>query len=157
MLIVRVHPELLATENFDPAEADEDFWAERYRSIRGFERHLNANNTHVLKFFLHLSKEEQRKRFLARIDEPDKNWKFSQADMAERGFWNDYRHAYEKALGETSTKDAPWFVVPADDKPNARLIVSKVILDRMERMKLAYPVVGSARKAELKKIRAQLE
>jgi PPK2 family polyphosphate:nucleotide phosphotransferase len=157
VLIVRVHPELLAAEKFDPAEADEAFWKERYRSIRAFERHLSANNTHVVKVFLHLSKEEQRKRFLARIDEAEKNWKFSQADMAERGFWGDYRRAYETALSETSTKDAPWFAVPADDKLTARLIVSQIILDRMARMNLAYPVVSADRKAELQKIRAQLQ
>jgi PPK2 family polyphosphate:nucleotide phosphotransferase len=157
VLIIRVHPELLATEKFDPKAADEAFWNERYHSIRAFERHLGANNIHVLKFFLHLSKEEQRKRFLARIDEPEKNWKFTQADLVERGFWNDYRDAYEKALRETSTKAAPWFVVPADDKHNARLIVSQIILDRMEQLKLAYPVVSAERKAELQMLRAQLE
>jgi PPK2 family polyphosphate:nucleotide phosphotransferase len=157
VLIVRVHPELLVTEKFDPAAADEGFWDERYRSIRGFERHLGANNIHVLKFFLHLSKEEQRKRFLARIDEPDKNWKFSEGDLVERGFWGDYRRAYEKALGETSTKAAPWFVVPADDKPNARLIVSQIILDRLDKLKLAYPEVNDERRAALQKFRAQLE
>ncbi|PPQ35071.1 Polyphosphate:AMP phosphotransferase [Rhodoblastus acidophilus] len=157
VLIVRVHPELLAAEGFDPAAADDDFWSERMRSIRGFERHLGANNVHVLKFFLHLSKDEQRKRFLARIDEPEKNWKFSQADMIERGFWGDYRRAYEQALSETSAKAAPWFVVPADDKHNARLIVSHIILDRLEKLKLSYPTVSAERKAELQKIRAQLE
>jgi PPK2 family polyphosphate:nucleotide phosphotransferase len=156
VLIVRVHPDLLASGIFDPEEADDAFWNERYHSIRAFERHLGANNIHVLKFFLHLSKDEQRKRFLARIDEPEKNWKFSQADLTERGFWKDYRGAYEKALRETSTKAAPWFVVPADDKQNARLIVSQIILDRMERLKLAYPKVNADRKAELQKIRAQL-
>lgn len=157
VLIVRVHPELLAAEGFDPAKADDDFWEERYRSIRGFERHLGANKIHVLKFFLHLSKEEQRKRFLARIDEPEKNWKFSQADLVERGFWSDYRRAYERALSETSTKAAPWFIVPADDKLNARLIVSQVILDAMEKLKLSWPQVSEQRKAELLRIRAQLQ
>jgi PPK2 family polyphosphate:nucleotide phosphotransferase len=156
VLIVRVHPELLASESFDPAEADDDFWRERYHSIRAFERHLSKNNIHVAKFFLHLSKEEQRKRFLARIDEPEKNWKFSQADMTERGFWKDYRRAYEKALGETSTRAAPWFIVPADDKANARLIISQVILDRMEKLKLSYPKVSAERKVELQNIRTQL-
>ncbi|MCW2286357.1 PPK2 family polyphosphate:nucleotide phosphotransferase [Rhodoblastus acidophilus] len=157
VLIVRVHPELLATEGRDPSQADDAFWEERYRSIRGFERHLGANNIHVLKFFLHLSKEEQRKRFLARIDEPQKNWKFSQADLVERGFWSDYRRAYERALSETSTKSAPWFVVPADDKPNARLIVSQIILDSMDKLKLSWPQVSEQRKAELQRIRAQLQ
>jgi len=157
VLIVRVHPELLGAEGFDPAQADDKFWDERYHSIRGFERHLGANNIHVLKFFLHLSKEEQRKRFLARIDEPEKNWKFSQADLTERGFWGDYRRAYEQALSETSTKSAPWFIVPADDKPNARLIVSHIVLDALDRLKLSWPEVSAQRKAELQKIRAQLQ
>jgi PPK2 family polyphosphate:nucleotide phosphotransferase len=157
VLILRVHPELLGAEGFDPREADGDIWKERYHSIRAFERHLNANHVHVVKFFLHLSKEEQRKRFLDRIDEPEKNWKFSQADIAERGFWDDYRRAYEKALGETSTKAAPWFVVPADDKYSARLIVSHIVLDRLESLKLAWPEVSEGRRAELQKIRTQLE
>ena len=157
VLIVRVHPELLATEGLDPSHALEDFWNERYHSIRAFERHLGANNIHVLKFFLHLSKEEQRQRFLARIDEPEKNWKFSQADLVERGFWGDYRRAYERCLSETSTKAAPWFVVPADDKPNARLIVSDIIVEAMEKLKLSWPEVSDQRKAELLKIRAQLQ
>ena len=111
---------------------------------------------HVLKFFLHLSKEEQRKRFLARIDEPEKNWKFSQADIAERGYWDEYRHAYEVCLSETSADDAPWFIIPADDKLSARLIVSKILLEKMDALNLAYPTVSEARKTELKAIRAQL-
>ncbi|MBB4197615.1 phosphate--nucleotide phosphotransferase [Rhodoblastus sphagnicola] len=157
VLIVRVHPELLASEGFNPAKADGDFWKERMRSIRAFERHLGANTIHVLKFFLHLSKDEQRKRFLARIDEPEKNWKFSQADMVERGFWSEYQHAYQQTLSETSTKTAPWFIVPADDKQNARLIVSHIVLDRMEQLKLSYPKVSAERTAELQKIRAELK
>ncbi len=110
----------------------------------------------MLKFFLHLSKEEQRKRFLARIDEPEKNWKFSQADIDERGFWDDYRRAYEICLSETSTEDAPWFIIPADDKLSARLIVSRILLEKMDALNLAYPTVSEARKAELQAIRAQL-
>jgi PPK2 family polyphosphate:nucleotide phosphotransferase len=157
VLILRVHPELLAAEGFNPKKANSGFWKERYHSIRAFERHLQANHVHVVKFFLHLSKEEQRKRFLARIDAPEKNWKFSQADIVERGFWDDYQRAYEKALGETSTEDAPWFVVPADDKYSARLIVSQIVLDRLESLKLAYPEVSAERREELQKIRTQLE
>ncbi len=157
VLILRVHPELLSAEGFDPDKADGDFWRKRYRSIADLERHLAANNVHVLKFFLHLSHEEQRKRFLARIDEPEKNWKFSQSDIEERGFWEDYRKAYEKCLSETSTKDAPWFVVPADDKLSARLIVSHIILEKLESMKLAFPEVSEERRKELKAIRSQLE
>ncbi|MDI9848238.1 polyphosphate kinase 2 family protein [Rhodoblastus sp. 17X3] len=156
VLILRVHPQLLCAEGFDPSEADGDFWRERYRSITNLERHLASNNVHVLKFFLHLSKEEQRKRFLARIDEPEKNWKFSQADIEERGYWDDYQKAYAKCLSATSTKDAPWFVVPADDKLSARLIVSHIVMGRLESLNLAFPKVCEARRKELQAIRAQL-
>jgi PPK2 family polyphosphate:nucleotide phosphotransferase len=156
VLILRVHPELLEPEGFSTADATETFWQTRYRSINDLERHFAANNIHVLKFFLHLSKEEQRKRFLARIDEPEKNWKFSQADLTERGFWDDYMRAYEKCLSNTSRTDAPWHIVPADDKQNTRLIVSQIVLDAMSELKLAFPEVSDARRAELKGIRAQL-
>ncbi len=111
----------------------------------------------MLKFFLHLSKEEQRKRFLARIDEPEKNWKFSQADIEERGFWDDYQKAYAKCLSATSAKAAPWFVVPADDKLSARLIVSHIVLDKLDSLKLSFPKVSEERRKELQSIRAQLE
>jgi PPK2 family polyphosphate:nucleotide phosphotransferase len=157
VLILRVHPQLLNAEGFDPGKADGAFWRERYRSIVDLERHLDANNIHVLKFFLHLSKEEQRKRFLARIDAPEKNWKFSQADIEERGYWDDYKKAYEKCLSATSTRRAPWFVVPADDKLSARLIVSHVVLDKLDKMKLAYPDVSEERRKELQAIRKELE
>ncbi len=157
VLIVRVHPLLLQAEGLEPGEKPEKFWKERYHSIRSFERHLCANNVHVLKFFLHLSKEEQRKRFLARIDEPEKNWKFSQADIEERGSWDEYARAYEACLSETSTESAPWFVVPADDKLSTRLIVSQIVLEKLESLKLAFPEVGEARKAELQAIRKQLD
>jgi len=156
VLIVRVHPELLLSEGLKLGDDPEGFWKERYRSIRGGERHLTSNNVHVLKFFLHLSKDEQRKRFLARIDEPEKNWKFSEADMVERGFWDQYARAYEICLSETSTETAPWFVVPADDKLSTRLIVSQIVLEKLESLKLAFPTVNEARKAELKSIRASL-
>ena len=157
VLILRVHPELLEAEGFDPSKADRAFWRARYRSIADLEQHLAANNVHVLKFFLHLSKEEQRNRFLDRIDEPEKNWKFSQADIEERGFWNDYRKAYEKCLSATSAQQAPWFVVPADDKLSARLIVSHIVLEKLESLKLRFPEVSEARRTELKAIRARLE
>jgi PPK2 family polyphosphate:nucleotide phosphotransferase len=157
VLIVRVHPELLRPEGIEQDQKPGKLWKERYHSIRAFERHLGANNIHVVKFFLHLSKEEQRKRFLARIDAPEKNWKFSQADLQERGFWDDYMRAYEACLAETSTREAPWYVVPADDKLTARLIVSQVLLDRLESLKLAFPEVNEARKAELQSIRKQLK
>ncbi|MGP0106510.1 ADP-polyphosphate phosphotransferase [Rhodoblastus sp.] len=157
VLILRVHPELLEAEGFDPKKADGDFWRARYRSIADLERHLAANHTHVLKFFLHLSKEEQRKRFLDRIDEPEKNWKFSQADIEERGFWDDYQKAYAKCLSETSTNEAPWFVVPADDKLTTRLIVSQAVLEKLDSLKLHFPEVSDDRRKELKAIRARLE
>ncbi len=154
VLIVRVHPEILRGEN--PTGGGAHIWGHRFRSIKCLERHLHANNTRVLKFFLHLSKEEQRKRFLARIDEPDKNWKFSAGDVEERKFWKDYMHAYEECLSATSTKHAPWYVVPADDKANARLIVSQIILDQLESLNLAYPPTSPVRQRELQAIRKQL-
>ena len=156
VLIVRVHPELLLGEGLTIGADPEAFWKQRYRSMRGLERHLAASNVHVLKFFLHLSKDEQRKRFLARIDAPEKNWKFSQADMAERGFWDEYQRAYEICLSETSTEETPWHVVPADDKLNARLIVSQIVLEKLEGLKLSFPQVSDARKAELQALRASL-
>jgi PPK2 family polyphosphate:nucleotide phosphotransferase len=156
VLIVRVHPELLQAEGFASDDDTKDFWQDRYRSINDLERHLAANNVHVLKFFLHMSKEEQCRRFLARIDEPEKNWKFSQADMEERGFWDDYRRAYEHCLSETSTEDAPWFVTPADDKLSTRLIVSHIILEKLDSLKLQFPTVSDARRKELQAIRSQL-
>ena len=154
VLIVRVHPEILRGENL-PGPA-KHVWQHRFRSIRDFERHMSANGTTIVKFFLHLSKEEQRKRFLARIDEPDKNWKFQASDVEERKFWKDYRRAYEEALAETSTGDAPWYAVPADDKQNARLIVSQVILDTLEGLNMQYPPTGPDRLRELQAIRRRL-
>ena len=158
VLIVRVHPEIFRSEGLPNALLDEKkVWRDRYRSIVDLEKHLQANGTHVVKFFLHLSKEEQRKRFLARIDEPDKNWKFSANDITERGFWDDYRRAYEDCIGATSTKHSPWHIVPADDKENARLIVSQIVLDTLEDLKMAYPKVSAGRRKELLAIRKQLE
>jgi PPK2 family polyphosphate:nucleotide phosphotransferase len=157
VLIIRVHPELLKGEALvDPTHHHKTFWRQRYRSITDFERHLHANGTRVVKFFLHLSKEEQRKRFLARIDEPEKNWKFSTADIKERGFWSQYRKAYEECLVATSTSDSPWYVVPADDKENARLIVSQIVLDTFDDLKVSYPKVSEEREQELASIRLQL-
>ena len=120
------------------------------------ERHLHANGTRIVKFFLHLSKEEQRKRFLERIDEPEKNWKFSLADIEERKFWKHYMKAYEECLSATSTRDAPWYVVPADDKENARLIVSQIVLDTLEGLKMTYPKTSAKRRRELQSIRKRL-
>ena len=156
VLIVRVHTRLLQGEGLPDAAGDESVWQDRYRSIVDLERHLHANGTRIVKVFLHLSKDEQRKRLLARIDEPDKNWKFSAADIAERQFWDAYMLAYGQALGATSTADSPWFIVPADDKDDARLIVSQIVLDAMAGMKMGYPVVSAARKRELQAIRKQL-
>src|SRR5271155_5066679 len=157
VLIARVHPEILKTEAIPDASHDNNqIWHERYRSIRDLEQHLHANGTRIVKFFLHLSKEEQRKRFLSRIDEPAKNWKFSAADIKERSFWKEYMKAYEACLGATSTSDAPWYVVPADDKHNARLIVSQIVLDTFEGLKMAYPKTTAKRHEELLSIREQL-
>jgi PPK2 family polyphosphate:nucleotide phosphotransferase len=157
VLIVRVHPELLAAEGLPEGIADrKKLWHDRYRSIVDLERHLTSNGTRIVKFFLHLSKEEQRKRFLARIDEPDKNWKFSLADVEERKYWKHYMKAYEKALSATSTKRAPWYVVPADDKRNARLIVSRAVLDEFDKLGLAYPKTSRKRRRELLGLRSRL-
>jgi len=157
VLIVRVHPELLHSEGIPGAPHDDkSVWRSRFRSIADMEKHLHANGTRIIKFFLHLSKEEQRKRFLERIDEPDKNWKFSQADVEERKFWKDYMKAFEACLGATSTKHSPWYVVPADDKENARLIVSQVVLDTLEGLEMAYPAASNKRREELLAIRKAL-
>ena len=158
VLITRVHPGLLRAEGVPDMPTDEEmFWLERYRSIVDLERHLHANGTRVVKFFLHLSKDEQRRRFLARIDASDKNWKFSTADVEERKFWDDYMRVYGQCLTATSTEDSPWYVVPADDKDSARLIVSRVILDAFEELKMSYPAVTPARKRELRDLRKTLE
>ena len=156
VLIVRVHSNLLEAERLPERAADESVWHGRYRSIVDLEKHLHANGTRIIKIFLHVSKEEQRQRLLDRIDEPDKNWKFSKADIAEREFWDAYLLAYAHALSATSTADSPWFIVPADDKRNARLIVSQIVLDALKDLKMSYPVVSAARKRELKAIRKQL-
>ena len=157
VLIVRVHPEILRTESLaGPAPSKKALWHERYRSIVNLERHLHANGTRIIKIYLHLSKEEQRKRFLERIDNPQKNWKFTLADVQERAFWKQYMKAYERCLSATSTAQAPWYVVPADDKENARLIVSRIILDTLDRLKMAYPLPSAERKRELRLIRRRL-
>lgn len=156
VLIVRVHPEILRSEAIPGTHHDKKVWHDRYRSITNLERHLHGNGTRIIKFFLHLSKEEQRKRFLARIDEPEKNWKFSAADIAERKFWTRYMKAYEECLTATSTRNAPWYVVPADDKENARLIVSRIALDTLEGLKMTYPKTSAERRRELLSIRRQL-
>ncbi len=157
VLIVRVHPEILRSEGLPDALLDDNaIWNERYRSIVDLENHLYRNGTRVIKFFLHLSREEQRKRFLDRIDDPEKNWKFSAADIHERKYWSHYMKAYEACLTETSTRHAPWYIVPADDKENARLIVSAIVLDAFKELKLAYPRTTAKRRQELEAIRKQL-
>ncbi len=158
VLIVRVHPELLRAQGLSGDETvRRALWEERYTSIRDSEAHLHRSGTRILKFFLHLSKDEQRARLLARIDEPAKNWKFSLADVEERTHWDDYQHAYAAALGATSTAESPWFVVPADDKKSARLIVSEIILAAWRGLKLAYPETTAKRRQELQQIRRRLE
>ncbi len=157
VLIVRVHPEILRGEGIpDGLVSKDSLWKGRYRSIVELEKHLHRNGTRILKFFLHLSKEEQRKRLLARIDEPEKNWKFSMDDVTERKFWNQYTKAYEHCLRNTSTKDAPWHVVPADDKYNARLIISRVVIEALQDLKMSYPKITPERRRELAEIRKQL-
>ena len=157
VLIVRVHPEILRSEGLPDALLDDgEVWHNRYRSIVDLERHLYSNGTRIIKFFLHLSEEEQRKRFLARIDEPDKNWKFSLADIEERKFWKQYMTAFEECISATSTADSPWYVVPADDKENARLIVSQIVLDTLEGLEMAYPKTSGKRRRELLAIRKRL-
>ena len=157
VLVARVHPEILLGEGIPDAPHDNKaVWHNRYRSIVDLEKHLHTNGTRIIKFFLHLSKEEQRKRFLARIDEPEKNWKFSNADIEERKFWKHYMKAYEQCLGATSTDHSPWYVVPADDKENARLIVSRIVLDTFEELKMTYPRTSAKRRRELLAIRKRL-
>ena len=157
VLVVRVHPEILRGQGLPHELVDEkNLWKERYRSIVDFEEHLHRNGTRIIKVFLHLSKDEQRKRFLERIDEPDKNWKFSLADIHERKYWKDYMQAYGDCLSATSTRQSPWHVVPADDKENARLVVSQIVLDALNDLKMAYPKTTTKRRRELKSIRKGL-
>ncbi len=138
--MVRVHPEILRSQGLPEELRDEkDIWEHRYGSIADLEKHLHRNGTKIVKIFLHLSRGEQRKRFLARIDEQDKNWKFSTSDIHERKYWKHYMKVYEDCFHKTSTHHAPWFIVPADDKENARLIVSQIVLDALGELKMAYP------------------
>jgi len=158
VLITRVHPELLRQEGDFTAHGDlDDLWAERLHSIRGLERHLCANGTRFVKIFLHISKDEQLRRLLSRLDEPEKSWKASRADAEERRRWKDYVGAYEDALEKTSIDDAPWWVVPADDKLNARLIVSQIVIDTLADLKLSPPPIDDERRQELHAIRKMLE
>jgi PPK2 family polyphosphate:nucleotide phosphotransferase len=156
VLVVRVHPELLAREKL-PAGRVDDVWKNRFRSIRAFERHLDLNGTLVRKFFLHVSRDEQRRRFLARLDDPGKRWKFSSADLAERSHWNEYQSAYESMIRHTATKHAPWYVVPADAKWYTRLVVAAAIVDALDALDPRYPEVEPERRAELARARRELE
>ena len=157
VLDVRVHPEILRAQGLAEESHDgKTIWEERFRSIVDLEAHLHRNGTRIIKVFLHLSKEEQRKRFLERIDEPDKNWKFTLADIHERKYWKQYMNAYEDCLSATSTHHAPWYVVPADDKDNARMIISQIVLDTLNGLKAAYPKTTARRRRELKAIRKLL-
>jgi PPK2 family polyphosphate:nucleotide phosphotransferase len=157
VLVVRVHPEILKGEGLAPGrDGGKDVWEQRYQSIVDLERHLDRNGTRVVKIFLHLSKEEQKKRFLARIDDPEKNWKFGSADINERKYWKEYTEAFEACLRATSTRHAPWYAVPADDKENARLIVSRIVLEALGELKMAYPATTAKRRQELLAIRKEL-
>src|SRR5664279_5314889 len=157
VLVVRVHPEILRNQGLSEELRDEKtIWDERYRSMVDLERHLYCNGTRTIKIFLHVSMEEQRKRFLERLDEPDKNWKFSLSDIHERKYWKDYVKAYEACLSATSTHHAPWYVVPADDKESARLIVSRIVLDALKDLNMAYPKPTKKRRSELQSIRKEL-
>ena len=157
VLIVRVHPELLHSQRLpEGARQEKSVWQDRYRSIRDMESHLHRSGTRIIKFFLHLSKEEQRKRFLARIDEPDKNWKFSMDDMKERELWRDYMKAYEACLGATSTRQAPWYVVPADNKAFARIVVASAIINTLDSIGLEYPTLSKEKLADLAVVKEEL-
>ncbi len=159
VLVVRVHPKILTEGQRLPDAIKADpakVWEQRFESIRALEQHLVRNGIHVLKFFLNVSKDEQAKRFLDRLDTPEKNWKFSEGDVAERAYWSDYMKAYEAAINATSTEECPWHVIPADDKRAMRLIASRIILDKLASFDMAYPVVSAERKAELEKFRAEL-
>ncbi|MEN9020388.1 MAG: polyphosphate kinase 2 family protein [Verrucomicrobiales bacterium] len=160
VLVCKVHPEIVTKYQKLPAGCTEDMeqlWKNRYRAIRDYERYLTDNGTIVMKFFLNVSKDEQKRRFLDRIDRQEKNWKFSDGDIKERGYWDDYMEAYETAIRETATADCPWHVIPADDKKNMRLIVSKLILEKLENMEMAYPELPEKQKALLADCRAKLE
>ncbi len=157
VLIARVHPRVLRGEGL-PEEVlgRSTLWADRYRSIRDLESHLSRNGTRIIKFFLHMSRDEQRRRFLERIDDPTKRWKFGEADLEERKYWKQYMAAHESCLHATSTDDAPWYIVPADDKKNARLVVSEIILETLRALRLSYPATTDTRRKTLEAMRKQL-
>ncbi|MGA8299889.1 MAG: polyphosphate kinase 2 family protein [Terriglobales bacterium] len=157
VLVVRVHPEVLANEKLPNALVTNDIWEERYEDISNFERYVTRNGIAVVKFFLNVSKKEQKRRFLERLETPDKNWKFSTADLRERGFWDDYQAAYEEAIRATATKYAPWYVIPADHKWFTRLVVAQVLVDELKALKLEYPKVSGEQKKALAEARKRLD
>ena len=161
VLITKVHPELVLNENIPGIDSikkiTDDFWDDRYQSIRSFEKHLYNNGTVIVKFFLNVSKDEQKERFIKRIDDPEKNWKFSATDVKEREFWGDYMKAYEKAIKETATPENSWYVIPADKKWFTRIAISEIILHTIEELKLKYPVLPKAEKEKLQEMKAMLE
>ena len=157
VLVVRVHAELLAKQKIPARLVTKDIWKERYQDIRSFERYLSHNGIAVCKFFLHVSKGEQKRRFMERLDNPAKNWKFSASDAAERGFWDDYMKAYEDLIQSTATENAPWYVVPADNKWFTRLVVASAVIDTLDSLDLHYPVMGREQRAALSAARAVLE
>ena len=156
ILVVRVHPQFLAKQKIPPSLMTKQIWEERFQDIRSFERYLSRNGIAVVKFFLNLSKEEQKRRFLERADSPDKNWKFSSADMEERGFWNEYQKTYEDMIRNTATKDSPWYVVPADNKWFTRIIVASAVVDTLASLNLAYPKVDDAKLKEIAEAKESL-
>jgi len=157
VLVVRVHPHLLEAQRLPPGSTGKRLWRDRCRDIRNFERHLARNGTVVRKFFLHVSRDEQRRRFLERLRNPDKHWKFSMSDLRARSLWDDYMAAYEEAIQRTATKSAPWFVVPADNKWYTRIVVASAILDSLSGLDLRFPTVSDKQEAELRQVQAQLE
>jgi PPK2 family polyphosphate:nucleotide phosphotransferase len=156
VLVVRVHEQILKGQKLPKKLVTKDIWEERFQDIRNFEKYLNRNGTIVLKFFLNVSKKEQKKRFIERVDDPDKNWKFSATDAKERGYWDDYMHAYEELIKNTSTKKSPWYVIPADNKSYARIAIASAIIHALDEMELEYPKVNDAKIAELKAVKQAL-
>jgi polyphosphate kinase 2 (PPK2 family) len=156
VLVVKVHPEFLKGQKIPPQLVGKDIWANRYGEIRNYEKYLARNGTVVVKFFLHLSKDEQKKRFLERIENPEKNWKFSSGDAKERAYWDRYMKAYEEMIRNTAGKHAPWYVVPADNKWYTRLVVAAALIDTLDSLDLSYPKVGKAKLAELEEARVAL-
>lgn len=156
VLVVRVHEQILKSQKIPEKLIKENIWDNRFEDIRNFERYLNRNGTVVIKFFLNVSKEEQKRRFIERVDNPDKNWKFSAADAKERGYWDDYMHAYEELIKNTSTKKSPWYVIPADDKSYARIAIASAIIHALDEMDLEYPKVSAEKITELNEVKKAL-